>query len=398
MRLQRWAWAAVVTAVLATGCGDGGDGESGEGAPPEAATTTSSTVPLDPPTTIPGTEPASSFQDGFDGISPATRADLARLQAEVDQGHQPWRLDPVAVARAYLVDLGITDPVMGEPREAGRRTSEVRFDAGAGATGYVVVRRLPEGSLPYVVRVESVKVDNLIVEREAGRVHVEGYSRAPGTLRAWVGRFGAEGEEEESVPVDIGPVTVTLAVDREEYPQVVQLRHEGTDGTVGITVFRVQQVAPPAGTRPRGAGLTSASEVTHTGIGPIMVGSSLDEVLAEAGVPMVLRSTPYCDGLRPATGLDGIDLIFPAERDVRFMVVTVSTDVVATDVGIRVGSSEADVLAAYPGIERQGSGASGRLVDRSDDQDGRALVFQIRDSRVAGMQAGLGAEADELCA
>ena len=390
MRIQRWAWATVVTAVLATGCGDGGGDESGEGGPESTTTTPSSVVP-NPPTTTPGTEPASSSGDGFDGISPATRADLARLQAEVDQGHQPWRLDPVAVARTYLVDLGITDPAMGDLREAGRRTSEVRFDAGAGATGSVLVRRLPEGSLPYVVRVESVKVDNVMLERGAGRVQVEGYSRAPGTLLVRVGGLGSEWEAEHSEPVDIGPVRVTLDVDQDEYPQVVQLRHEGADGTVGISVFRVQPVAPPAGSVPRGAPLSSASPVSFSGIGPVMFGMTLEETLIESGVPMVLSSGPYCDALLPVD-LDGVAFISAGEGDGHVMVATVSTPVLATESGIRVGSSQAEVLTAYPGIEVR----STRLVDHADD-DGRALVFEVRDSRVIAIQAGPGADADELC-
>ena len=391
MRIQRWAWVAVVAAVLATGCGDGGGGESGEGPPPRATTTTTSVVPPDPTTTTPGTEPASSFLDGFDGISPATRADLARLQAEVDQGHQPWRLDPVAVARTYLVDLGITDPVMGEPREAGRRTSEVRFDAGAGATGSVLIRRLPEGSLPYVVRVETAKVDNLMLERRAGQVQVEGYSRAPGTLLARVGSFGAGWDTEQSVPVDIGPVEVTLDVDQDEYPQVVQLRHEGADGKVGIAVFRVQPVAPPAGSTPRGDRLSAASPVDLSGVGPVAFGMTLEETLIESGVPMVLSSGPYCDGLRPVD-LDGVAFISTGEGDGHVMVATVSTPVLATEAGIRVGSSQAEVLAAYPGIEVLPT----RLVDHADD-GGRALVFEVRDSRVIEIVAGVGADADELC-
>ncbi len=334
-------------------------------------------------------------QPGFDGIWPASRAELDRLQAEVDAGRQPWRLDPAATARAYLVDIGIPDPMMGEYRDITRRTGEVRFDAPVG--GYVVLRQLGEGSLPYVVRVETARVDNVKLERRAGEVRVEAYGRAAGTLHARVGAFDSEWEAEESVPVEVGPVSVALDVDRGEYPMVLQLRHEGADGKVGIGMFRLQPVSPPAGTSPRGDGLSSSSELTHTGIGPIVVGSTLGEVLVGAGGPMILQSTPDCEGLRPAAGLEGVVLIFPAESDVHLRVVTVSTDVVATEEGIRVGSRDADVLAAYPGIEVQGSGASRRLVDRSDDGS-RALVFQIRDSRVVGMQAGTGAEADELCA
>ncbi len=245
MRLQRWAGMVVVSAVLATGCGDGdgGDNEAGSG-PPDATTTTPTT------TTSPSTDPTPPLAPVFDGISPARQADLLRLQAEVDAGHQPWRLDPVATARAYLVDIGVPGPTMGELREAGRRTVEVRFDDAGGVGGHVVLRRLGEGSLPYVVRVETARVDNLGVERRVGEVRVEAYSRAPGTLQARVGAFDTEWQAEESVPVEVGPVTVVLAVGEDESPMALQLRHEGADGKVGISVLRLQPVAPPAGTGP----------------------------------------------------------------------------------------------------------------------------------------------------
>ncbi len=283
---------------------------------------------------------------------------------------------------------------MSEPREGGRRTSEVRFDAGAGNTGYVVVRRLPEGSLPYVARVESAKFDNVMLEREAGRVQVEAYSRAPGTLVARVGSLGSEWEAEQSVPVDIEHVRVTLAVDQDEYPQVIQLRHEGVDGTIGIGVFRVQPVAPPAGSTPRGDRLSPASPVGLSGIGPVSFGMTLEETLIESGAPMVLRSSPYCDVLLPVD-LEGVAFITGSQGDGHVLVATVSTPVLATESGIRVGSSEADVLAAYPGIEVR-STQFRRLIDHADD-DNRALVFEVRDSQVIAILAGIGADTDELC-
>ena len=65
-----------------------------------------------------------------EAVWPETLAELDRLQAAVDQGHQPWRNNPVAVARAYLLARGMTAPAMGQFRKAGTDAGSVGYTAG----------------------------------------------------------------------------------------------------------------------------------------------------------------------------------------------------------------------------------------------------------------------------
>jgi hypothetical protein len=114
-------------ALLLTGCGGDGD----KAAAPPATTTVTATTPAAPPTDD-GAPPAPGDGDG-DGTGPGNGGQppagddvpvpgttftgenlsperAADLQHEVDEGHEPWRLDQSAVATAFAGNrFGWTD-------------------------------------------------------------------------------------------------------------------------------------------------------------------------------------------------------------------------------------------------------------------------------------------------
>jgi hypothetical protein len=129
---------------------------------------------------------------------------------------------------------------------------------------------------------------------------------------------------------------------------------------------------------------------------------AVDEAHRVAGVPVQAIDGPYCRGFR---GTGGLSVEVLADSSERINVILVPDRPIATQSGIAVGSSRADVLAAYPGQLEVRPGAPGPhwIVYRPRDPALAAysLVFQIDEgSRVRGMKAGVRerAEADENCA
>ena len=93
----------VASVVLLTGCGDGG----GYGQDTRTTATASSTVNATATPTPPADVPSSASPTDLGGED---LAQAAQLQQDVDAGHQPWRLDEIAVAEAFVADrLGWSD-------------------------------------------------------------------------------------------------------------------------------------------------------------------------------------------------------------------------------------------------------------------------------------------------
>ena len=88
-------------------------------------------------------------------------------------------------------------------------------------------------------------------EREGGAVRVEVASVAPGTLVARAGSFASEWQDEQQAPVLQGPpVTLTLAIDDPRQPVLLEVRHQGADGAVGVARVRVQPAVPSSAAGP----------------------------------------------------------------------------------------------------------------------------------------------------
>jgi hypothetical protein len=238
---------------------------------PAAAQPASSTDALSKPSTkMPKREAPSVNRDAapaphepdLDSIDyPLTRSELQQLQAAADDGHQPWRFDPVAVAEAYLRgQLGV-EPVMGVYRPSDRFSGEVPYRAtprpsacgcadvippeNSYLEGAVLVRRLEEpGSVFFVVgqRSEHFSVTSklrgsiltLAITAEA-RGHV--YATAE-SLR------GGDAIAHDSAEVEAGQrATLTLQLAGIHPPVLVRVIHSEQGGVASIAEFRAERGA-----------------------------------------------------------------------------------------------------------------------------------------------------------
>ncbi len=127
---------------------------------------------------------------------------------------------------------------------------------------------------------------------------------------------------------------------------------------------------------------------------------TLAQARAAAGIPLELVRTEFCQSLRPSTTNPFVTLIATSGDAVD--VVTAGPQV-ATVSGIRIGSTEEQVVAAY-GDRAQVTNPGEplhRIVYRAADASLQryALVFLINDGKVTSMAAGTDAVlADEYCA
>jgi hypothetical protein len=162
--------------------------------------------------------------------------------------------------------------------------------------------------------------------------------------------------------------------------------------------------APPGPTTTTpapGERLSPASRLRVDGIGPVRVGMTLAEARAAAGVTLELTTTEHCRSLQPAGSDPFVTLIATAPGEV--VDVISAGPGTATVSGVRIGSTEQDVLAAYgerADVVNPGERVH-RVVYRATDPALRAyaLVFGIGDGRVTSMHAGTDVVlADELCA
>jgi hypothetical protein len=124
---------------------------------------------------------------------------------------------------------------------------------------------------------------------------------------------------------------------------------------------------------------------------------TLDEARRAAGLALIESKSPFCRSLTPADGGFQVELV--AESGDRINFVSVSRRPITTLSGIGVGSTEAEVMAAYPGRIRVGPGAPGRhtLFYRTPGAYGMSLL--VDDGKVVEIVVGLRAqtEADERC-
>jgi hypothetical protein len=122
------------------------------------ATATPAERASEPPPSAVDREPAPIF--------PATTpAGLDEVQAAMEQGRQPWLVDPAAVAESYLRSFGL-DPVLGPYRPSGAAGGEIAYHADApdedpqvaSVEGIVLLHRLGGGSIFYVVGQRSERM------------------------------------------------------------------------------------------------------------------------------------------------------------------------------------------------------------------------------------------------
>lgn len=110
-------------------------------------------------------------------------------------------------------------------------------------------------------------------------------------------------------------------------------------------------IAPPAGataSAPTPTRAVGPMDLTEFGIGPVRVGMTLAEVagVTSAGIRLVDTDSTACSYLSWRDGPKGVLIMAEGGRVVR---IDVRNPAIATPEGIKIGSSEAEVQARYPG-------------------------------------------------
>lgn len=126
-------------------------------------------------------------------------------------------------------------------------------------------------------------------------------------------------------------------------------------------------------------GLSTASAVTATDIGPVTVGMTVEQAQAAAQTSLVVEPfDPACYYAGPSDpAFDGLSFTV---TDDTIGSVDIFTATFATDRGIRVGATESEVLAAYPGqvtVDDHAYVEGGHyLTVTHPDDSGHGLVFE----------------------
>ena len=164
---------------------------------------------------------------------------------------------------------------------------------------------------------------------------------------------------------------------------ILQLRHEGADGKVGMAdEFIPVKVTTP----PPAEALGQGSRLRVDGLGPITVGMTLAEAEGAAGCddphrrPLLHRAGPHRRTGGPVVGLD--------RRGNRVDVVTVPEPGITTVDGIGIGSTLAEVADAYPSLELKLVNDEGRIVYRSKDPRLGELSWSSASARARSPSCG----------
>ena len=329
-------------------------------------------------------------------VWPETLPELDRLQAAVDEGRQAWRNDPVAVARAYLLDRGMPTPGMGPFRSMSAAAGSVDYTV-AGMGGRVDLERLLSGSIWYVTGARSATFPGVEVARQADSLAVVVQSGADGEMRVRFKRPGASWAAEQSRQAFVGGTrSFTLEPGGAASAVIVQLRHEG-HGKAGVAELYLG----PGAVGLQYSAVDSDSRLRVDGLGPVRIGMGLEEARAVSGLPLVYTEGPICVGYRTDGPPAGVSLN-GADDPLHLSFISVWEPSIATLSGVRVGSTLAEVRRAY-GDKLRGFVLDGwgKLVFRAEDASLNhvALALLFSEDKVAGMWAGLRSvvEADEVC-
>jgi len=138
--------------------------------------------------------------------------------------------------------------------------------------------------------------------------------------------------------------------------------------------------------------LTTKDRISHAGLGPIKLGMTERQIELAAKRPITLGSYPPGADCALAALAGKTHGLFTGRRLRR---IYVRTPRFATKEGVRVGSSEQRVLAAYPGaLQRQPQ----KYVPEEDDlilrRDNRKVIFSLAKGRVSEISTGRKPEID----
>ena len=110
--------------------------------------------------------------------------------------------------------------------------------------------------------------------------------------------------------------------------------------------------------------LTTESKVAVNGIGPILIGMTVEEAEAAAGVKIVPNLSEdeyhqdYCGYYNFKNNLQGINFVVTFD-DMKIQRIEIRNKQISTISGIRVGDSEKQIRSTYPGQIIQGEGFYG---------------------------------------
>lgn len=345
----------------------------------EAPTTTTS-----PPTTVaPFPDPAS-----VDGIYPDRSA--------YERSGVSAFADARAAATAFVKDyLGMKTPVL---REVDGDTWTVRPNARASLTTTLSLARVgAEG--PWTVT--GATTPGIVVRTPVRLASVASPLSVTGSAWAFEGHVDVQVREDGMrAGSSLGQTFVTGGGDQlrpfsgrvtfrkaaAAAGAVVFSEASGEDGSLmSATVVRVRFGAPSPP-----PGLNADSALRLDGVGPVIFGMTVAEAKAAAKVDLRQSKLPACTALSTVGSLEGLDLLAPDGEPVRYAIVKGGP--FKTEEGVGVGSTQQAVIDAYPDAEVREE----RIVRFSD---ANAMVFSIRDGKVASMWSGPkdAANADELC-
>nr|MBA3653623.1 Gmad2 immunoglobulin-like domain-containing protein [Actinomycetota bacterium] len=142
--------------------------------------------------------------------------------------------------------------------------------------------------------------------------------------------------------------------------------------------------------------LGAESRVRFDGIGPVSILMTEAEAKHAAGIALRTSNFGACRALKPEGEPAGVTLVMSGGD--RINVITVNAGTTATNQGVHIGSTQADVLAAYPTAEVRNPDEQRHWVFVRQDE--RAMVFEIADGKVVAYRTGVREviEQDEICA
>jgi hypothetical protein len=401
--------AAVVIALLAVGVGalTGDDGPKRvrtADRPDETTSTTESST-----TTTPTTDPAAGTSSTVPTPpDPETVGGIYPDYAEYQRSGTARYGNPVDTALAFAKEyVGMKTPLAGKAvngAKPGTKKVSIRPNSRASLTTVVELSPVGEGG-PWTVtgsHTDSITLDDPAANDAIGSpTHLAGSALAfeghvvvevrDGGQKAGkaLGRTFVTGGGDIKRPFD-GYVSFTKA--SKAHGGLLLWEDSAEDGApISATVIRVAFGGKPDEQPPA---MSNDSRLRIDGIEGVRLGMDLEQARNAFKIPTVFTDSQPCQALAPQGDPAGLSVVLIGNR---VSLITISSGPLKTEKGIAVGSTVAQVKAAYPAIDDRGT----RLVLRGTGAfAGYSMVFEQANGKVTAMWSGVRdvAEADEACA